>query len=129
LLTGKGGRVTADTVILPYSLYTRLASLITTDGAKTGLQYVTENNIVAAQGRSVTVLGDEGLEEAASSSKPRILAYRRNPDVVELSVPMPHQFLEVYKANNLRWEVPGIARTAGVHVVRKRDFAYLDSTN
>lgn len=127
-LTGVKGRPTADTVILPYALFEKLAGMISDAGAKTGLQYIAENNIAAATGRKVTILSDLALDTAATGNKPRILAYRRNPDVVELAIPMPHQFLDVFKAGPLRYEVPGIARTAGVHVSRKRDFAYLDST-
>lgn len=127
-LTGVEGRPTADTVLLPYSLYLALASLVVDGGAMTGLEFVSRMNISAAQGRAVEILSVDGLETAAPSSKPRIIAYRRAPDVVELFLPMPHRFLDVYAAGPLRFEVPGVFRLAGVNVVRKRDFAYLDST-
>lgn len=126
-LTGVKGRPTADTVLIPYTLYEKLAGLILGNGAFTGLEYVTKFNIAATQGRKVEVLGDVGLETAAANNKPRIVAYRRSPDVIELAMPMPHQFLSTYQAAPLRWEVPGVARVAGVNIANKRDFAYLDS--
>lgn len=126
-LTGVKGRPTADTVLVPYTLYEKLAGLIMGNGLMTALEYVARFNIAATQGRKVEILGDAGLETIASN-KPRIVAYRRSPDVVELAMPMPHQFLATYQAAPLRWEVPGVARVAGVNVANKRDFAYLDST-
>lgn len=127
-LTGVQGRPTADTVILPYTLYTKLSSLIMADGRMTALEFITQFNIAATQGRAVKILADAGLESVAAGNKARIVAYRRAPDVVELSLPMPHQFLGVHQAGPLRWEVPGVFRLAGVNVVRSRDFGYLDNT-
>jgi len=127
-LTGNKGAPTADTVILPYSLYERLAGLLMPNGAQTALDFITTNNIAASRGRRVEVLSLDELDTAASGNKPRIVAYRRDPNVLELAVPMPHMFLDVHHAAALRWEVPGVFRTAGVNVVRKRDFAYLDNT-
>ena|SRR5699024_133042 len=128
-LTGNKGASTADTVILPYELYKRLAGLLMPNGAQTSLDFIAAHNIAAINGRAVEILSLDDLDTAATGNKPRIVAYRRDPNVLELAVPMPHTFLDVHQSGPLRWEVPGVFRTAGVNVVRKRDFAYLDSTN
>lgn len=128
-LTGNKGTPTADTVILPYGLYERLAGLLMPNGAETALDFITKHNIVTRHGRAVEILSLDGLDTAATGGKPRIVAYRRDPNVVELAIPLPHTFLDVHHAAALRWEIPGVFRTAGVNIVRKRDFAYLDNTN
>src|SRR5699024_11943457 len=120
-----------QTCALPisYELYKRLAGLLMPNGAQTSLDFIAAHNIAAINGRAVEILSLDDLDTAATGNKPRIVAYRRDPNVLELAVPMPHTFLDVHQSGPLRWEVPGVFRTAGVNVVRKRDFAYRDSTN
>lgn len=126
LASGNGVRATADTVLVPTSVYTKLASTFVGSSAKTGLEQLQAGNpFTATTGSSVTVRAVPGLDTAGPSDSPMMVAYRNNKDAVRLSLPMAHRFLPAYQAGPLRWEIPGVFRVAGVNIMRKRDVVYM----
>lgn len=125
--TGEDGEITANTLLLPASVYTKLARTYVTD-TKTGLSLLQETNPFTMEtGQAITVRGFKYLETAGTASKKRIVAYRNDEDTLRLHIPMAHRFLETYQAGPTRWEVPGVFRIAGLNVINKNNVAYLDN--
>ena len=56
----------------------------------------------------------------------RIVAYRNDPQILKLHLPMPHKFLGVMQVTPLRYDVPGIFRTGGLEIRRPGSVRYLD---
>lgn len=118
----------ADTVLLPYDRFLRLASTPRSAESDTSILtwYLANNPYTALTGRPLRIRGIQGLQTAGAGATHRAVAYRRDPNVVKAHIPMPHRFLPVYQAGPLRWEVPGIFRLGGTDVRRPLDVSYLD---
>jgi hypothetical protein len=70
--------------------------------------------------------GVRGLDTASASGAGRAIAYRRDPEVVKVHMPMTHRFLPVWQTGPLVFDVPGIFRIAGLEIRRPGAFRYLD---
>lgn len=118
----------ADTLLLPYSKFLLISTTPLNDnGTDTILSWLQSKNVYTAQtGQPLTIRGLRGLDAAGAGGTARMVAYRRNPMVLKMHIPMPHRFLPVYQAGPLRWEVPGIFRLGGVDVRRPKEMVYLD---
>lgn len=113
----------ADTLLLPLSTLTYLATRRLTDTSMTLLQFIRLNNVYTAMtGRQLDIRGLTDLETIASGGK-RMVAYRRAPDVVKFHMPMPHQFLPPQVAG-LNIIVPGVMRLGGVNIRKPGAFRY-----
>lgn len=118
----------ADTVLLPvgvlnYLAYTPLND--TTD--KTLLEFLRMNNVyTATTGQPLTIRANRKLGTKAAGSTGRMVAYKRDPKVVKLHLPMPHRFLPVWQNGPMNFVIPGIFRTGGVEVRRPKAMRYLD---
>lgn len=118
----------ADTLLLPVA---RLDYIATTARSSTSdttiLEYLRKNNTYTSiTGAPLTIRAVRGLETAGASSTARMVAYRRDPTVVKLHLPMPHRFLPVWQTGPLVFDVPGIFRTGGVEVRRPKAMRYAD---
>ncbi|MGV6394518.1 DUF2184 domain-containing protein [Pseudomonas caspiana] len=118
----------ADTLLLPYSRFLHISTVPLNDnGTDTILTWLQTKNVYTAQtGRPLVIRAMRGLEAAGAGGTPRMVAYRRDPNVVKLHIPMPHRFLPVFQAGPLRIEVPGIFRLGGVDVRRPKEMSYTD---
>ena len=125
----------ANTVILPLSDWNALAQR--TVASATGgsidfvsgnlLSYLMTNNIyTATTGQRIQIRADASLETAGAGGTKRKVVYRRDPQVLKMYVPMPHQFLGVFQPGPLRFEVPGVFRLGGVNVKRPQEMHYRD---
>jgi hypothetical protein len=118
----------ADTVLLPIARYTYLANTrMGTNTDTTLLEWLQKHNVVSSQsGVPLTIRSVRGLDTAGASSTARMVAYRRDPQVVKLHLPMPHRFLQVWQTGPLVFDVPGIFRLGGVEIRRPGAVRYLD---
>jgi len=118
----------ADTLLLPWLKFQVIATRrMTTDSDETVLSFFIRNNVYTAMtGRPLTIRGLRGLDAAGVSSVPRMIAYRNDPQVLKLHMPMPHRFLPVYQSGPLRWDVPGVMRLGGLDVRLPKEVAYVD---
>ena len=117
----------ADTIALPVKAYTDLASRRLTDTSMTVLEYIQRANVYTAQsGQPLMIRTIRGLEDAAASDTGRMVAYRRDPQVLRLHLPMPHRFLSVWQAGPMSFVVPGIFRLGGLEIRRPGAVRYLD---
>ena len=126
--TGSNTVEIADTMLISPANF---ALLVTTPfnaySEKTLYQYIMEANIfTATTGRQLKIVSVRGLETAGAGSVSRTVAYRRDPDVVKMHLPMPFRFLPVWQKGPLLYEVPGIFRFGGVDVRLPAAFRYGD---
>ena len=117
----------ADTLLLSFGKMNFLATTRLGDTERTLLSFLRENNTYTAMtGRPLTIRGVRGLETAGANGTERMIAYRRDPSVLKLHVPMAHRFLPVHQAGPLRWEVPGVFRLGGLDIRRPLEVKYRD---
>lgn len=117
-----------DTILLPPLAYQYIATTPygVTSPNFTILQYFEANNIYRSRtGRGVVIREQPFLAAAATLSSPnvvgqgRAIGYRNSSDAIELPMPMPFNFREVYQDGPLQWAVPGIGRVG--QVIQFRD--------
>ena len=77
-------------------------------------------------GRPITLAGVRGLETAGVGGISRMVAYRRDPQVLKMSIPMRHKFLPVWQRGPLVFHVPGIFRIGGIEIRMPAAMRYLD---
>jgi len=125
--TATNNIVLADTLLLPYSKWNYLASRRLTDTNMTILEFIRRNNVYTAQtGSPLVIRATRKLDTAGVSATARMVAYRRNPEVLKLHMPMPHRFLPVWQAGPLRWEIPGVMRLGGLDIRLPSEVSYVD---
>lgn len=118
----------ADTMLLPWSKFLLVSTKKMSDNSDlTILQWFLANNVFTAlTGRPLTVRGLRGLDNAGAGGVARLIAYRKDPTVLKLHMPMPHRFLPVYQSGPLRWDVPGVMRLGGLDVRLPKEVVYMD---
>lgn len=118
----------ADTLLLSFGKLNYLATRRLGDTTQTLLEFLRRNNTYTAMtGQELTFRGVRGLETAGAGSTERMIAYKRDPMVMKLHIPMPHRFLPVHQKNALYWEVPGVFRLGGLDIRRPQDVKYRDN--
>lgn len=91
------------------------------------LQWVLSNNaFTLSTGQQLLIRAVHGLSTAGVGNTQRMVAYRRDPEVLKLHYPMPHRFLPAREMGILRYVVPGIMRLGGLDIRRPAEFAYRD---
>jgi hypothetical protein len=121
----------ADTILLPVEQFNLVATKRMGTGveANSVLDWITRYNVYTAQTgrplliRAVRQLAGAGTAPAASD---RMVAYRRDPQVVKIHIPMRHRFLPVWQTGPITFDIPGIFRLGGVEVRRPAAFRYID---
>jgi len=117
----------ADTILLPVGALTIIATKRIPDTAMTVLDFLTTKNVYTlTTGRPLTIRGVRGLEDAGQGGSGRMVAYRRDPSVLKMHIPMTHRFLPVWQTGPLVFDVPGIFRVAGLEVRRPGAVRYVD---
>jgi hypothetical protein len=117
----------ADTLLLSPGRLNLLATRRLGDTTITLLEFIRTNNTYSAMtGRPLTMRGVRGLETAGAGNTQRMIAYRRDPNVLKLHIPMPHRFLPVFQSGPLRWDIPGVFRLGGLDIRRPLEYRYID---
>jgi hypothetical protein len=127
--TGTLGVEYADTLLLPIAQFNLLITkrLGTNGEGGTVWEWLQKANVYTiTTGNPLRVLAVRQLSTAGAGSSARLVAYRRDPGVVKLHVPMTHRFLPVWQTGPMRFDVPGVFRTSGVDIRRPGSFAYRD---
>lgn len=127
IATGTNWLYYADTVLLPPAVLVGLAGRIIQYTSTTLLEWIKTYNVLTVQtGRPITIAGVRGLETAGTGSISRMVAYRRDPQVLKMWIPMRHKFLPVWQRGPLVFDVPGIFRIGGVEIRLPAAMRYLD---
>lgn len=117
----------ANTLLLPYAKFKTVATSRLGDTGETILEFLIRSNAYTAMtGQRLDIRAVRGLETAGASGENRMLAYRRDPQVLKLHIPMPHRFLPVYQTGALNFVIPGIFRLGGLDVRRPAEVRYAD---
>jgi len=119
----------ADTLLLPYDQMLALSyRRIDQVNSTTVLEWIRRNNIYTIEtGQPLEIIGVRGLETAGAGGTARMVAYRKDPSVVKLWMPMPFRFFPAWQTGPWRFDVPGAFRIGGVDVRRPGAFRYLDA--
>ncbi|WP_019997262.1 DUF2184 domain-containing protein [Aureimonas ureilytica] len=127
IFIGSNGIEQADTVLIPQAQYELIATKrLDPTMTTTVLEHIQRANVYTVRtGRPLTIRAVWGLETAGAGNSARLVAYRRDPAVVKMHVPMPLRWLEAER-RLLKYEVPGIFRLGGVEVRRPGAMRYLD---
>lgn len=117
----------ADTLLLPMTQMNQISVLRIPNTAVSVLDYLTTKNVYSQiTGRPLTIRTVIGLETAGAGATARMIAYRRDPSILKLHVPMTHRFLPVWQTGPLVYDVPGIFRFAGLEIRRPKSVRYVD---
>ncbi|WP_313447095.1 DUF2184 domain-containing protein [Pseudomonas sp.] len=119
----------ADTLRMPPDAFRDLATrrMGAGDGFMTLLEFIRRNNIYTAEtGQPLDI---QPLREARNASQDgggRLVAYRKDPEVVRFHLPMPRRVLAPRQKSIMGFETGLIARTGGTEIRLPGAFAYLD---
>ena len=117
----------ADTIALPTAMLELINTTRVTDTSMTIRRYVDMNNSWTLQtGMQLDIEYCRGLEKAAAGNTARMIAYRNDPSVLKLHMPMPFRFLGLYESSWAITLIPGMFRLAGLEVRRPQAMRYLD---
>lgn len=117
----------ANTILLPPAKLNSLATRRLGDTTMTVLEFLRRNNTYTAMtGQALEIRTLRGLETAGAGNTERMIAYRRDPQVLKAHIPMPHRFLPVYQDGPLHWVVPGVFRLGGLDIRRPKEVRYID---
>ena len=108
----------ADTLLLPLDAFSHLTSTRVPDTAMTIFQYIQQANVfTAATNRRLMIRAVRGLEAMGPANDQHgMIAYKRDPMVLKFHLPMPHRFLDSYRAGDTQYRVPGVFRTGGLEI-------------
>jgi hypothetical protein len=127
IATGTNWLYYADTVLLPPAVLVGMAGRMFQNQPITLLDWIKKYNVLTVQtGRPITLAGVRGLETAGLGGISRMVAYRRDPEVLKMWIPMRHKFLPVWQRGPLVFDVPGIFRVGGVEIRMPAAMRYLD---
>lgn len=119
----------ADTLLIPQEALDYIAATpYSATTMETILSFVERTNTYTLQtGRRLTIRAVRNLSDAADDGvSGRLVAYRNDPNEVQLHLPMPHRFLDVHRDGPLNYVIPGIFRTGGVEIMSVAAFRYID---
>jgi len=119
----------ADSLALPPVAFRAAATkrLGAGDGTVTVLEYIRKNNIYAAEtGQELAIYPVRELATASQDGGGRMVAYRRDPDVVRFHLPMPRTVLQPRQKSIMGFEQGIIARTGGTEWRLPKSAAYAD---
>jgi hypothetical protein len=127
IYTGSSTVEMADTVLLPIAQMAYLASKRIENTEGNALDWLKKYNINTLQtGQQVTFKGVLGLDTAGAGSTTRMIAYKKDPAVLKMHMPMPHHFLPVWQTGPITFDIPGIFRIGGVEIRRPGAVRYVD---
>ena len=116
----------ADTVLMSADKFAHIASNRLGDTGMTILDFIQKSNAYTAlTGQPLTIRAIRGLETAGVGNTSRLIAYRNDPSVLKLHIPMPHRFLDV-ETKGLLYQVPGIFRLGGLDIRLPKEVRYAD---
>lgn len=124
---GSNGIEMADTLLLPQDSYEYISTKrLDPTMSTTILEHIQRVNVYTARtGRPLTIRSVFGLETAGAGNSGRAVAYRRDPAVVKMHIPMALRWLQA-QIRLLKVEIPGIFRLGGVEIRRPGAMRYLD---
>lgn len=117
----------ADTLLLPTSSFLTAATTRITDTNVTVLTFLQQNNAyTAVSGQALNIMPAWQLETAGAGSTKRMVAYSRNPGVLEFFLPGAFTFLPLHPLSSMSWRVDGIMNVGQLEIYRPKGVSYRD---
>jgi len=119
----------ADTLRLPPEAFRLISTkrLGAGEGTMTLLDYLRKNNIYTAEtGQPLDIMPLRELATASNDGGGRMVAYRKDPEVLRFHLPMPRRVLTPRQKSIMGFETGIIARTGGTEIRLPGAVAYLD---
>lgn len=117
----------SDTLLLPTSSSQYINGLRIGDGADTLRKFIAENNAYTLEtGQQLRIKSSRELETAGQGGTKRMMAYNRDPDVLQYHLPGDHTFLDPFQKSAMTWEIGGIMNIGGVEMRVPKGAAYRD---
>lgn len=117
----------ADTVLLPTSAFLIANRKQITNTSMTVLQYLMANNAYTAITKQpLNIMPSRELETAGAGSTRRIVAYARNPGVLEFFLPGSPTFMPPHPISSLAYRVDGIMNVGQLEIYRPKAVSYRD---
>lgn len=127
IFTGSQTVEMADTLLLPIDSILSIGQTVMPNTTETILSFIGRTNAYTmTTGRPLTIRGVRELATLGAGGTRRLVAYRRDPAVVEFHLPMPHRFLPVWQNGPLNFLVPGIFRVGQAEIKRPASIRYAD---
>jgi hypothetical protein len=127
IASGSNWMFYADTILLPPGVLVGMAGRMFQGQPITLLDWIKNYNVLTVQtGRPITLAAVRGLETAGLGGISRMVAYRRDPSVLKMWIPMRHRFLDVWQRGPMIFDVPGIFRVGGLEIRMPAAMRYLD---
>lgn len=128
IYTGSSNVEMADTLLLPIERLLTLGQMVMPNTTETVLSFIQRtNSYTLTTGRALTIRGERRLITAGTGSTARMVAYRRDPAILEFHLPMPHRFMPVWHNGPMNFLIPGIFRIGGMEFKRPASVRYADS--
>lgn len=125
--TGTNTVEMANTLLLPVGAFTSISTRRIPDTAMTIMQFLMQfNTYTAVTNQPLVIRQVRGLESAGAGGTGRMVAYRRDPQVLKIHIPMPHRFEPVWRRGPIRYDVPGIFRLGPLEIRRPQAVRYVD---
>jgi len=119
----------ADTIAIPPDAFRVIATkrLGAGDGMITVLEYIRKNNIYTAEtGQPLNIIPVRELATASQDGGGRMVAYRRDEEVLRFHLPMARTVLQPRQKSIMGYETGIIARTGGTEWRLPKAAAYAD---
>lgn len=119
----------ADTLRMPPDAFRHVATrrMGAGDGFMTVLEYIRRNNIYTAEtGQALDIQPIREARNASQDGGGRLVAYRKDPEVLRFHLPMPRRVLAARQKSIMGFETGIIARTGGTEIRLPGAVAYLD---
>lgn len=119
----------ADTLRLPPAAFRFIASKSfgSGNGTMTLLDYVRTGNIYTAEtGQALDIAPLRALSDAGEGERGRMIAYRKDPEVLRFHLPLPRLVLNVHQVGLMAFEQGVISRTGGTEIRLPGAMAYVD---
>lgn len=117
----------ADTVLLPTTAFLIANRKQVTGTTMTVLKYLMENNAYTAITKQpLNIMPSRELETAGSGSTRRIVAYSKNPGVLEFFLPGAPTFMPPHPISSLAYRVDGIMNVGQTEIYRPKGVSYRD---
>ncbi len=127
IYTGSKSVEMADTLLLPIAAMSLLSVTRLSNTESNALAYLKKYNIYTMiTGQELDIRGVLGLESAGTAGVGRMVAYRKDPSVLKMHIPMPHQFLQVWQTGPMTFDIPGIFRLGPVEIRLPGAVRYVD---
>ena len=118
---------TADTLLMPLKSMAQLAITQLPNTTMNLMEWLKKNNMfTTTTGQDLKIVGVRGLDTGGAAGQARAVAYRKDPQIVKMHIPMPHRFLPVWQTGPMVFDIPGVFRLAGLEIRRPGAFRYLD---